>query len=180
MGVVTHPLSSGSTHNPSSWQYLQSTSRLWQIPATSTASLLKSAACICHCHLQWILYVAARESCYIVSDNTRHLVTRPCLPLGYPGYIFPQAVPAAEPLICSTMTFLIDSTRVTIYHCFYFYYIIWPDYTMLDSQNVFTVSFPSTSFAFPSMLGTVLMAMWWVNITISPIQNKSLNTALLF
>lgn len=43
MGVVTHLLISRSTRNPSSWQYLQSISRRWQIPAPSAASLLPSS-----------------------------------------------------------------------------------------------------------------------------------------
>ena len=129
---MTHPLISCSTHHPSSWQYLQSLSRQWQIPATSTASLLKSAACICHYHLQWIPYMVTRASCYIVSDNTLHLVTRPCLPLDFPVTFSPKAIPNVEPLICFNMPF---STSVTIWHCVYFYFTVWSDYSMLDSQT---------------------------------------------
>lgn len=46
MGVVTHLLISCSTHNQSSWQYLQSIPLCWQIPATSPASTLTSSPCI--------------------------------------------------------------------------------------------------------------------------------------
>lgn len=127
---MTHPLISCSTHHPSSWQYLQSLSRQWQIPATSTASLLKSAACICHYHLQWIPYMVTRASCYIVSDNTLHLVTRPCLPLDFPVTFSPKAIPNVEPLICFNMPF-----SHILYKCYYmtlclllFHCLVWLQY----------------------------------------------------
>lgn len=160
---MTHPLISCSTHNPSSWQYLQSISRLWQIPATSTARVLKSAACICHYHLQCVPYMATRASCYIVSDNTLHLVTRPCLPFGFPCHIFPQAVSEAEPLICSNMPSLHSLLRCYYRRLFFLPNLVWLQYVGFTNSQVLLFLSLRHLLHLDQELGTVLMVMYLVD-----------------